>query len=481
MSSQLSFLSIPPELRTQIYRHYLLLEDGYFFRSETGKLTTVNNEPIDLSLMYSCKLIAQEMQGMPLGLNLVTFSTSYSHDMRTRIGAYEDIFSDMHGREFNALNYGSKLLNELSHDELNRIHHKYPHLQPILEGLRDDRYYATEWGPEFWGVCHTVSRCFVRDVLQLMLTHGEFEREVLEWSHGHAPNPRDVYALPRIPWIIPDLEVVNRMASVLKRDLDVRRAKDQWKYRLSAASVAIRFLSSTAVRTRCQLRNILLHEDRASSVDPHTHAQGLIEFCQENPHLRIERRVSLWRAVWVGKQNYHGFRPSPETYLPSNSITMRLGRWIAEGLALQPAGMPAGSFFLVFDGESASEVCSRIFNEVVHRDAAWQAAIEICHARHPSTEALVKWRQTTSCIFTGFPEAMRDLAAGNSFIRFTFDIGRPWNVEQLMKQHPEWTDGQSWVSSWRIRGLPPWDPSPSLPTFCQLLSENIIQEGENSE
>lgn len=50
MSPQLPLLSLPPELRAQIYRSYLSIEDGYLFNFETGKLkANNNNQPINLA------------------------------------------------------------------------------------------------------------------------------------------------------------------------------------------------------------------------------------------------------------------------------------------------------------------------------------------------------------------------------------------------------------------------------------------------
>jgi len=68
-------------------------------------------------------------------------------------------------------------------------------------------------------------------------------------------------------------------------------------YRFSAAAVAIKFLNGLKPSTRAHLRNILLDEDRESVAQPERHGVGLVQFCNENPSLRIERRVSMWRAL----------------------------------------------------------------------------------------------------------------------------------------------------------------------------------------
>jgi hypothetical protein len=50
------------------------------------------------------------------------------------------------------------------------------------------------------------------------------------------------------------------------------------KLYFSAAAVAIRFLKRVTPQTRSQLRIIALEEDHPSILDPHTHAQGLVQF-----------------------------------------------------------------------------------------------------------------------------------------------------------------------------------------------------------
>jgi hypothetical protein len=66
---------IPRELRDEIYQYYVLEEDGYHHDSVTGKLRIANGDPIDLSLQYSCKRVAAEMDGLALEANTITFRT----------------------------------------------------------------------------------------------------------------------------------------------------------------------------------------------------------------------------------------------------------------------------------------------------------------------------------------------------------------------------------------------------------------------
>jgi hypothetical protein len=74
---------------------------------------------------------------------------------------------------------------------------------------------------------------------------------------------------------------------------------EKLEYPYSATSSAIRFLGSLPTVTRTEVRDVRLHEDRISVAKSASHARGLISLCRENPNLRVERRVSLWEAVFV--------------------------------------------------------------------------------------------------------------------------------------------------------------------------------------
>jgi hypothetical protein len=89
---QVCLLSLPRELRSLIYHFYFKLEGGYVFDREdpyNGKLATADDRPIDLSLMYVCRLIAAEAKDLPLRLNNVSFSTAYHQDWSQLAGRFE--------------------------------------------------------------------------------------------------------------------------------------------------------------------------------------------------------------------------------------------------------------------------------------------------------------------------------------------------------------------------------------------------------
>ncbi|KAM0418782.1 hypothetical protein ACHAPT_012292 [Fusarium lateritium] len=204
------------------------------------------------------------------------------------------------------------------------------------------------------------------------------------------------------PWAMPEYSVLRRIGQLFEDGPAWQRIEDWhpgrrnspsdppeaeepeaiWlfreKFRLSAAAVAIWFLERLPVQSRRHLRNVLLHEDHVSMHNPESHAHGFIPFCKDNPRLRIERRISLFGNAFhhvpqisrltamVEKTNDEG------RSLRCLGISQNLSGWLLEALDAVDAGMPATSFTLALDGEPAIDTCSDIFQQVVHRDIAWE-------------------------------------------------------------------------------------------------------------
>jgi hypothetical protein len=100
-------------------------------------------------------------------------------------------------------------------------------------------------------------------------------------------------------WAIPTEVELDDMEASCPPDAYNTQNDDRLDFRFSAAAVAIQFLQSIPPSTRFCVRKIILKEDRKSSAYSECHGRGLISFCIENPLLRVERRVNIWRTVFV--------------------------------------------------------------------------------------------------------------------------------------------------------------------------------------
>ncbi|KAH8779771.1 hypothetical protein F5883DRAFT_407430, partial [Diaporthe sp. PMI_573] len=244
-------------------------------------------------------------------------------------------------------------------------------------------------------------------------------------------------------------------------------SENRGKYRFSAASVAIKFLSSLPSKLRLHLRHIRLLENNVCVAFPESHAQGLISFCVENPKLRVERRVSLWKTIFQQPTDLYAFsetvndlntvpeyqemraRGDADTGFSTVRITNNLALWIMEAAALIPAGMPEESFTLVLDGAPGDDVLSDIFMNYIQRDASWQMAWEFASERRngkaktgeqETDDHFLHLRGSRCYLYKGFPQIVRDIVNNSSkVIRCTFSPGpRLWDVEvELNKYQPQ--------------------------------------------
>lgn len=79
---------LPPEIRRQIFSDYFKVSGGYVYDGMSDKLRNADETPIDLSLAYTCRLIAQDCRNLPLAVNTIHFHTLYREDWRSLAGCF---------------------------------------------------------------------------------------------------------------------------------------------------------------------------------------------------------------------------------------------------------------------------------------------------------------------------------------------------------------------------------------------------------
>lgn len=90
---QLSFFSLPRELRDKIYFHYVYEPEGYHFDFESRKFQAPGNRSIDLAFALTSKSVAAEMHHLALECNVLNFSTSEAG--RLRAGHFHMLYTQM--------------------------------------------------------------------------------------------------------------------------------------------------------------------------------------------------------------------------------------------------------------------------------------------------------------------------------------------------------------------------------------------------
>lgn len=542
------FLSLPRELRDIIYHYYVFEAEGYRFDLDCCKLRASGNRPIDLALMYTCSTVAREMHHLALGSNVLHFFTSESPSKteRSKAARFEMALERIEFGRLLALTY----LHDVpaSHryrtaDIFGKLAVRYPQFQPLLDLPYDvDRNFHRETfnarvgtcglGTS-WGETDSMYRAFQRDMIQLHSEGSTFLEAVAGFYDRRYPHDealfvggRDLLLSGPEAWMIPsEDELVRIDAGRGPPSGDLRsRARqrvnltdsplpavegepwDRVKWRFSAAAAAIHFFKSISPDTCLGIRNVVLHEDRQSVAHPECHALGLIPFCLQNPQLHIERRVNVWRVLFVRWI----FATETAVYEDTERLDMLSGqgagdkwnhydshcpthmhrvfcRWITEAYSALPSnGMPAHSFSLVFDGDPALDQSSAVF-EMVKEDAAWQVAQAQWYTDQSLSPSFLATRRGGYYLSEVFPRAINDIVKGTSSITCNFPTGELYDPEWVLERCSHLRldrirdplsnyPGASWIRAWhRQRDHTMIRLSPPLPALlADIALEDLI-------
>jgi hypothetical protein len=504
------FLFLPREIRDLIYCDYLRMgtEDGYTYDFEAGKLRTADKQPIDLSLMYTCRLVANEMRGLPLRFHRITFTTLYSDELRLRAGRWAYLMHLAEDTMYKTLEgVASRMSPEMAREVAQRFGDTF--FYRIFQHMRDGNHWRYMHSGPHWGQVPSSHREVVCQVLRLAarepslwayMSEERWAGEDLEGNPIPILQPFDItveLSMVENPWRIPTEAEMDAMVeglphwphpSYTDRKLSCEYWKtDQGKYRFSAAAAAIHFLESVPSAVRRQIRTIHLLEDRVSVALPACHAKGLIPFCLENPELRIERRVSLWRNLFLGSrwaaylshdlaawlQPDNDFR---DNELWEDYATMPVAEWMVE--ASLP--MVPNAISLVLDGDPTPEQTAEVFQNTVQRDAAWQRALDKAFVPGRNVDEDVYARRCSKpWHFERFPELLEAMCnnAPSSHVRCNFDPGSPWDeaqIDEIVAENQDREEVTDWHYEWERSTRYP--PQPPLPSWQDLLKENVLPE-----
>lgn len=179
---QLSFLSLPRELRDSIYNYYVFEPDGYYYDFTSNKLRASKNRPIALTFMYTCKQVGDEMRHLALGANMIDFSTTQTQTNRLNAGRFGALFEQM---QF----YKGEFLWSLGDDSMASKYHSpaafkevalaFPHLRVLLSEFTSqetDYEYSRSLlvDSQTWGLADSHFRSFRDRMIQVLSSDHEF-------------------------------------------------------------------------------------------------------------------------------------------------------------------------------------------------------------------------------------------------------------------------------------------------------------------
>ncbi|KAJ3530883.1 hypothetical protein NM208_g9123 [Fusarium decemcellulare] len=541
MSSKTHFLALPYEVRHQIYQHYFMVDGGYVYDGDSEKLVTADGQPIDLSLMYACHSIADDTKHIPLSLNPITFSTVCREDWRDQAGGLEFIMGYHHQLQSDII---FELVRFMTPEMYYRLGLKFPEAMPDIRSdltgrrdmieeyqgprdlsfyrsrkykerltcpydfkgiMRSTRYDGLQW---IWGVTRSSISGALGYTLRLLaekhpVEFGEVVDKALPgWLDSHSSD--EFFDPPFDLWAIPSLSEVAAVGHQLQA-LSFWNRLDSWhhteqhdaagtgnrcreKLYFSAAAIAIRFLNLLPQHQRLHVRNIIINEDRLAVGHPEGHALGLIPFCRENPRLKVERRVNLWRnlllrtavlgpcdAIYLVEGDPSHYFDRERSKLNHVSVNNELALWGFHAREVMDEGMPAGSFTFVLDGEPDLNLSYDIFDGVVHQGVAWAKAYSEGFSRglFPNPDRYLSRRSLATVI-----RGIEHLIGGASFIRSNFDIGQPWDYEKLIEAHKD-LPSSAWRNQLMASQAPYFDTSSPILDLTEAMLEFFEQQKES--
>ncbi|CAI6338881.1 unnamed protein product [Periconia digitata] len=385
---------LPRELRDEIYAYHVYEHDGYFHSFASGKLSCSDQRPIDLDLMFTCKAIAQEMRGVALLTNKVTFTTGRSEiqvddsgDI-SLAGRFERLLTWIRAIKMQMLVHAHECVTP---DILDQIQIRHPYVGALFA----DRFRAaiSTTADDVMPIMVLVgSTRFlddnqvplpVQDALDTALTLASsdprFKGKALQaFEEGQnflmnmtlVPEAYDMILQYRpCRWQIPDphelasFEALMRPSDpnfVLYDSMEYRKTRNfsvgVWYF--SATAVAIQFLKRMSERG-LRLRNIILDEDYKGVAHPAYHIAGLIPFCQRDPQLRINRRVgSIYLSDWDHIADHFKLPFRDDVILMLYQTFVSMVDWVCATGRLLDLGMPPQSCFTTFVVRSDSDLNS---------------------------------------------------------------------------------------------------------------------------
>ncbi|KAI4636948.1 hypothetical protein J4E93_010738 [Alternaria ventricosa] len=456
---------LPQELRDEVYKHYFTTRGGYLIDPTTNTLRAVDGKPINLSLRLTCHAIAKETEGLALQYNTIHATTTEEkrfiwaayHSLRVTKG---DSFDD-----HRALVQLSRCITPGVADE---ILEGFPQYRDALQELIANR---NREGPG-----RKYMRCTPPTATEAWSTEQRFVSRAVKIMDERLDIPGSLYsALSRLHLLSllntgPEQQApcwefqrkTNPFEIVFSR-IDGRpvMGEDKPSSCFSAAAVAIRFWNALDPTTRMQIRRFDIDEDRRSRFFPMCHTEGFIPLWQENPKLRINRRVNLVntiveearqpdRSAWHREHAHHADK------------LKTLWDWIAEVKALHAAFViPKGAFSLKFYSDASPEDTKEVV-DVMQEAAAWQMALDKVaqNGNAGNTHALgfnysdylwdprgLAWHE------------LQEISKGSSIIKCDFDMGQSVDPKDLYDgsgrwSHERWNshcamnDSNSWRATW---------------------------------
>ncbi|KAF5569407.1 hypothetical protein FPHYL_2223 [Fusarium phyllophilum] len=446
-----TFLCLPLELRQQIYHDYFKVDGGYVYDGDSDNLVQADGQPISISLRYACRSVAEETSSIPFQLNSITFSTLYRKDLQHQAAIHS-----------NLIRFHTVLLSELllrmryfvtpeMFDQVDEVAPQYvQNIKTHINGcIRDDEHEGSlfhrkefravtefdkegeiivaslDWNDSAIGFQHAIV-CILRQVSAT--NSAEIAKAINEVLPGwtDSASPEQLFDMSFDHWDIPSLSRLTETAE--------------------PTAAAINFLTRMSPTQRGYLQKLVLKESTIAVGFPESQAIGMIPFCKQNPKLHIEQRVDVWQNFVMSSEcpsayslngiHFERSEPQPGKHHFLDSISgpeqdVVFSNWVVHGMEVVRAGMPVGSWPVVFDGSPDLNLATDLFTTLLKRTIVWQTFYTDCvslglfadpsHPDYPFATVALDERPA---------ERKR-----SSIFQCNFNLDRPWNLDEIAANH----------------------------------------------
>jgi len=484
------FFRLPRELRDKIYIYYVSEEHGefrdsdatgnllmnssspgYLHNSSTRKLRLHDGRLIDQALLFTCKRMNQEMKGLALRNNSITFRTQVSLpeaiDMHSDAALFENLRWRRNGAVCRMLSFAHSLLTP---NVLQLLRKRWPEskavaglkerierngTEPIIsnglelylddvhindtqeEEITDDIVQLIRNHPDFdaltsigWTKSNwyrwQLNGGYTDEEMRRMWEDDSFENEAVDHffdDHTGSPWYTEASRYSMLDWNaqrweIPrrdDLEQVERLWPEDSHNKEHVRYCVQRLY-YSATAVTLQFLEQLPLEIRIHIREIIIEEDNPAVNEPYTHIRGMARFWQENPRLKVEHRVEVWKTILLDPQHW------------DRSAILSICDWIQQARAACTQN-EGGSYSLILHGPSTS--ASQNLSDVMVRLAKWQ--IGNAEFLDRAGQEFDKWDH---CVSEYYPNYVRDIVESGIPVRFEAEyVPEPWDPATILREH----------------------------------------------
>jgi len=220
------------------------------------------------------------------------------------------------------------------------------------------------------------------------------------------------------------------------------RSREKIRFSAVAVAVSVRFLGLLPPHQRTQIRTLDLHEDLPSVNRSSLHGYGLIPLLNENPLLRVERRVNVINCMtyhYFDTEDLSHLSEPDETgfgYVDDIEFANELSCWLLASLEVANAGISAEWFSLVLEPGQNADHCEEAFDKLVHARIAshhaWNQCLESGLLKDLSSKQ-VKELSRLYYLEQGFEDAIMHLVhQTSSVLRCNFNPGLPRDHRRLV-------------------------------------------------